>query len=785
MNASTEFLKEYQGNILYYPVMIPEMEDRYCLCACLKYMEQKQVYLIRGKSDNKKYIMKCVSKEGKESLREEYELHKTLTHEGIASAVEFIEGDKLNYLIREYIEGYTITEFVEMMKEGHLAEAEAARITIQLCNIVTYLHSQNPPIIHRDIKPDNVIYAKSGEVKLIDFGISRRFSAAHEKDTVIMGTESTAPPEQFGYKQTDARSDIYSIGVLLFYMITGSLNINEINESAISAGLKNIIVKCTEFSPKDRYSTMDQLELKLKKCMNRTDKSRGWIYAGFAVVLFLPVMLLLIFFSNKIGNNKMGNIDKSAVGIEQTAGDGNAGQDSKEILSSFELKENLPGTIDTEQSTMAQADAEKLASGQAGSDPTASDQMVPDQTAEVQNLDNGQDNLENPDSDKINIESELHGQTESNQGIREEGVTEQSPQNQTLQEQAGSDQAAAKLPYEFHSPLIEAAVRHELVLTDSDLITLQELDQIEELFVCGEQIYNSWSDHFVYGKSQYMNIPAYIEADIFRNQGSIESLEDISQMHNIRTLALYNQKISDLTPLKELKYLSRLGLGTNNISDISVLENIKSVQLLDVSGNPLDDYDMTVLNNLPELNDLDIGDTAVTSLQKLKTLKLKTLSLYGTKQGDCVGLNEMESLRTLIISGIGIGVSEAGMDKVVQLSDLTELRVMGSQRFDVSIFAAMKKLNHLDLCGCNVETFEGLKGLDLKTLGLDENKVKDLSPVKYFPNIEMLGIRNNPIEDYAPLVELPKLQFVNCNQEQMNTIKDRLKDTPYQFWIQQ
>ncbi len=790
MSISAEFLREYQDNILYFPVLLPSLSEKYRLCACLKYMEHKQVYLLQGTMDDKKYIMKCVDKTSHENLKEEYELQKSLNHYNIASVVEFVEGDKVNYLIREYIEGCTITELVEMTKDGHLNKTEAVKITIQLSDILSYLHTQDPPIIHRDIKPDNVIYTKEGGVKLIDFGISRRYSAKQEKDTVIMGTEYTAPPEQFGYKQTDARSDIYSIGVLLFYMITGSLDINEIDQCEISNDIKNIIRKCTEFSPSDRYSNMKQLEQRLLRLLEKEGKGRGWIYFSLGAALVIPV-LCLIFWKGGGGNaslsisdliktvNHSADIKQLAIESEEAGYQSeNSGQNStdpspaaritQEVLQAEKTVDEGSEALDREQSVAS--DFESLDTQQAAD--TVTDALDAEKTAEKEAIlegDNTQEQTEVPASTAV--------ETPAVPTEEKQTFVVQSGENQTVREK--------NTPYVFHSPLIEEAVRQELGLPDSEIITLKHLDEIEELYICGEQVYNAWSDHFVYGRNQYMNIPAYIQANVYRNQGSIDSLEDIAHMHNIRTLALYNQKISDLTPLQGLKHIIRLGLGTNNISNISQLASLKTLQLLDLSGNPVDAADMAVLKELPDLTDLDLGETEVKSLYNIKQLKLKNLSLFGTYQGDCAGLNEMKSLEVLTVGGIGVGVTELGMSNVVQLPQINHLKVMGSQNFDVSIFTSMKKLKYLDMCGCNLTSIEGLVGLDLQELLFDENQVRDLSPLVNFPNLEMLGIRNNPCEDYTPLSKLSKLRFINVNEQQIVKIKEQLKDASYTLWLQQ
>ena len=493
MGALLDFSQEYRSKEVNYNELPPIITYNYSLCACLKRTENKQVYLIQGKTDEQKYILKCISSQSHENLLEEYKLHLTLTHAGLVPAVDFIKGEQESYFIREYVEGNTITELVEMTKQGHLSEDEIVGITLQLCHILKFLHMQNPPIIHRDIKPDNIIYSKQKECKLIDFGISRRFTNDQEKDTVIMGTEITAPPEQFGYKQTDARSDIYSLGVLMFYMATGSLDIREMNDYSISQRIKKCIQKCTEFSPEDRYETVKQLEAKLLK-NNPKNVVKRMVTSTFFIILFISLI----------------------------------------ISSLFRLLE----------------DKKILA------------------------------------SDNENINSDTGEQ-----------------------------------PYIFASTLIEDAARHELGKSEQEIISLKDLERITEIYICGEQVYDNWSDHFVYGKSQYMNVQEYVQTDRYHRQGDISSLEDLAYMKNLQTLALYNQNISDLYPLAELTHLTCLGLGTNNISDISVISQLPYIITIDLSGNPIINNDMTALSELTYLENLDLGETGITELNNIKNIK--------------------------------------------------------------------------------------------------------------------------------------------------------------------
>ena len=130
-------------------------------------------------------------------------------------------------LIEEYVEGVSVLDDVRQREK--LPASEAVCLTLQLCEIVAFLHAQNPPIIHRDIKPDNIICTRTQTptgtrtgIKLIDFSIARSYNPQKDKDTVFMGTVGYAPPEQYGFGQTDMRSDIYAIGKTLLCTIAES-----------------------------------------------------------------------------------------------------------------------------------------------------------------------------------------------------------------------------------------------------------------------------------------------------------------------------------------------------------------------------------------------------------------------------------------------------------------------------------------------------------------------------------------------------------------------------------
>lgn len=130
----------------------------------------------------------------------------------------FTHGGK-KYLVMDFIEGSTLEELLEQA-QGPLDVNKVVAWGVQLCEVLEYLHSQNPPIIFRDLKPANIMVNQSGQIKLIDFGIARVFKSGKKSDTTALGTEGYAPPEQYGKQQTDARSDLYALAATLHHVLT-------------------------------------------------------------------------------------------------------------------------------------------------------------------------------------------------------------------------------------------------------------------------------------------------------------------------------------------------------------------------------------------------------------------------------------------------------------------------------------------------------------------------------------------------------------------------------------
>src|SRR6266852_689915 len=124
------------------------------------------------------------------------------------------------YLVMDFIAGETLEEYQSKAPNRRLLLSEVLDIGLQLCTVLDYLHSQQPPIVFRDLKPANIMRTPRGQLYLIDFGIARYFKPGQAKDTVALGSLGYAAPEQYGKAQTTPRADIYSLGAVLHQLLT-------------------------------------------------------------------------------------------------------------------------------------------------------------------------------------------------------------------------------------------------------------------------------------------------------------------------------------------------------------------------------------------------------------------------------------------------------------------------------------------------------------------------------------------------------------------------------------
>ena len=222
----------------------------------------------KGVKDGKTYALKEVDANHTTevpSLLSEKSLLERLDHPGIINYRDLFQEDGFYYLVVDFVDGVPLADFLR-------ADNRASLESIfdwggQLCEVFSYLHNQDPPVIYRDLKCENVLMAKE-QITLIDFGIARVHKGDRENDTELMGSAATASPEHFGGSETDARSDIYSIGATLYDLVSGGKRkrlgpfkfapLEEFN-SEVSPALNSVILKALSFEPENRQQSAQEL----------------------------------------------------------------------------------------------------------------------------------------------------------------------------------------------------------------------------------------------------------------------------------------------------------------------------------------------------------------------------------------------------------------------------------------------------------------------------------------------------------------------------------------------
>ncbi len=206
----------------------------------IKEDERQKITLIYDENNNKRYIQRRIY----DDKRDVYRTVQRITHTNIPKIMNVaFDGDTI--VTEEYIDGKSLSELIE---EKALKKRQIKSIAKQLVSAMSALHKSN--IIHRDIKPDNIIMNESGHIWLIDYDIARIYREEIRKDTEVMGTFGYAPIEQYGMLPTDFKTDIYAFGVTMMQIL----------ESAnVKGSLIKIAEKCRRLDPSQRYRNVRQI----------------------------------------------------------------------------------------------------------------------------------------------------------------------------------------------------------------------------------------------------------------------------------------------------------------------------------------------------------------------------------------------------------------------------------------------------------------------------------------------------------------------------------------------
>ena len=235
------------------------------------------IYLVQDVRTKKFYVKKLLTVYNADIYR--YLMTHHIPNTPTILLVE--EADKVLTVIEEFIPGDTLEDQLE--QQGTLAEEQVINITAQLCVILSAFHNCHPAIVNRDIKPSNIKISPDGIVKLLDLNAAKWSNGKSAQDTVLLGTQGYAAPEQYGFGPSSILTDIYSVGVLMNVMLTGELP----NKRIADGRLRKVIQKCVELSPSGRYQSISELQTVLKALSGKpaagTDRAnwRKYLPPGF------------------------------------------------------------------------------------------------------------------------------------------------------------------------------------------------------------------------------------------------------------------------------------------------------------------------------------------------------------------------------------------------------------------------------------------------------------------------------------------------------------------------
>ncbi len=211
------------------------------------------------------YVDANVRRQALRSFENEARILKTLEHPNIVELKDFFVADQRAYIVLEFVDGPSLKSLVQ--ERGPLVESEVISYAQQLCAALSYLHQQAPPVVHRDVTPDNLILSSKGVLKLVDFNVAQQVSAGTA--TSVVGKQAYLPPEQFRGEPT-TQSDIYAAGGTLFFLLTAeepeAISVSHPRDcnSCVSPAFDAVVAKATSLDLRTRYASVELMKDELR-----------------------------------------------------------------------------------------------------------------------------------------------------------------------------------------------------------------------------------------------------------------------------------------------------------------------------------------------------------------------------------------------------------------------------------------------------------------------------------------------------------------------------------------
>ncbi len=672
-NIGDEFSQFYAQQVLDIEDMTDVITRQYVIEACLKDAPGKQTLLLRSRDDGRQYVLKRAVRAFQGELENEYMALTALQNVTFPGVVTYFEDGEYTCFVREYIQGCSLYSLIE--DNGTLSEQKAVELAIAVCRSLECLHHQDPPLIHRDIKPQNIILTPEGRPVLIDMGISRRYKEDALQDTAFMGTQATAAPEQYGFGQTDARCDIYATGILLAFLLTGGFSAGRGILQSVTPQLRRIILKCTELDPDRRYPDAHTLRRHLQGCLvGRKRLVRLCAFAAAGIALFAA-----------------GAGIASALyrpGVVQAA----AIQPSLSPLAAPTLPQATPSPGDR-----------AIYVPPAPSPGVSAPAVIPGQKAV----------FHSPLIEKA-VRMEL-GKKEGEPIKNEElaGVKHLMICGETIFSDLNR--------YFQYATLF--TLNGEPVYSRGDITSLEDIRLLPNL------------DTLILDRQNIADISALSGMHI-RKLGlcdnQISDLSALSTCGELIYLKLDENPYGDLAPLAALKNLGTLDIGLTNVTDLSPVAGLP-IRYLYLVGTPVKDYQQ--LKRMTKLEELKLQNVDREGLEAVKTLKsLSSLTIYDSGITDIGQFAALPNLGELDVSFNSV----EDLAGVELLSKLQTLRLGGNPVRDLTPLLKLVRLSSLDIPHTEVaDVADVVKLPNLQYLSCDQGQADIIKKIKNKPFFKM------------------------------------------------
>ena len=654
-----------------------EMQNCWTVYESLKEGEDSWTVLVKETATGILCVLKWGRKIQAEMLRNEMEILQKLTEmglTGIPKGYRIFEENGGVYLLREYIEGTPLSQMV--MQKGGIQERELCKISLKICQAVEDFQKLEDPMIHRDIKPENIVVTPTGETVFIDFGTMRSYKKDSQRDTFVVGTRGTAAPEQYGYRQTDQRTDVYAIGQTMLYMVTESYELDQLSECKISRKLKKIIEKACSFEPDKRYADAAELRKAIEKCQ---EDNRKVVHkkAGAAAGLITAVGILAVFLSN---TGILTDITSPKSQVLAESMDTESPQNT-DVVPDVENEPVTANEQNVEQIEPVTFKGEMIEAAVRRELNLSEDDTI---TTEM---------LENVKQIRI-VGKEILDEGDNFWGIgnRVEGKD--------------SDFGSARGNI-------------------TDLTDLTMMKNLETLALCNQEIEDI---------SALENLPL---KELYLNKNKITDFSVLTSLTNLDLLCILDNPAEDLSVLKECSSITQLNIESMKLTDIDFLGQM-NLNILYMNNAKIEDRNMKPLLEVKKLQELCIGDVPEEMAEVLPQMSnLKGLIMWGgnTVLKNLEPLKGMESLESL-----AVGSPVSSLEGIENFPNLYALSIGFSFITDLTPVLEAEQLHYIDISNAAIDSYEPLlEHPTLAQVQCTEEQKKEILELKSSPDFEILA----------------------------------------------